>query len=602
MGQVENNQLILRIAGESGEGVITVAETFGRVAARLGLHMSTFRTFPAEIKGGPCMMQLRVSERPIYHPGDLADMLMAFNEEAIVNNWASLREGGTLIYEAGIETKPPQREGTQYYPVPLNHIALKVVGSRGSKNMVALGILMQLYSLPKEPIVKLLTQRFKKRGQALLDQNLQGLEAGIRYVQEHPLPQLQQRITPTDNSSKLIMTGNEASAIGALAAGVQCFFGYPITPSTEIMEYMARHLPRVGGRFLQTEDEIAAIAGICGASWAGSRAMTATSGPGVSLMSEILGLLSMAELPGVIVNSQRGGPSTGLPTKTEQSDLLQAVYASHGEAPRIVLAPSTVRECLEITALAFDLSDKYQMPAIVLLDQALSSRLETVDATVLEDLRRVPPTEARGEDAGHYLRFRLTDTGVSPRVFPGTPGYEHNTTGLEHNERGDPAYNERMHTIMSAKRHKKLEALAQDPSVAGLGSIFGVEEAEIGIIAWGSTAGPVQEAVEQAIASGIPVKAMIPKLLHPLLHSEIKPFLASTRRLIVPEMNFTGQLATLLRSNYRVATIRLNKVKGVPFRASEILEKIQQVAEAQPAAQSGSHQPELESAHMERGN
>ncbi|MBI4463362.1 MAG: 2-oxoacid:acceptor oxidoreductase subunit alpha, partial [Acidobacteria bacterium] len=567
-----------------------------------GLHLSTFRTFPAEIKGGPCMMQLRVSERPIYHPGDLADALMAFNEEAIRRNWGSLREGGTLIYESGIEARLPQREGTQYYPVPLNHIATKVVGNRETKNMVALGVLIQLYRLPKEPIVKLLTERFKKRGQAVLERNLQGLEAGSRYVEEHPLPQLQHRISATNNPAKLIMTGNEASAIGTLAAGVQCFFGYPITPSSEIMEYMARHLPRTGGRFLQTEDEISAIAGVCGASWTGSRAMTATSGPGVSLMSEILGLLSMAELPAVIVNSQRGGPSTGLPTKTEQSDLLQAVYSSHGEAPRIVLAPSTVRECLEITALAFDLSEKYQMPAIVLLDQALSSRLETVDATVLANLRRIAPSKMPKESAAEYRRFRLTETGVSARAFPGTPGYEHVSTGLEHNERGDPQYDERMHTIMSAKRYKKLAALTQDPAVTGLGSFFGVEEAEIGIMAWGSTAGPVQEAVEQAIESGIPVKAMIPKLLYPLLHSELKPFLASTRRLIVPEMNFTGQLATLLRSTYRVQTLRLNKVKGVPFQASEILEKIQQVAEAPVAARLSSRQPVLEGAHMEQGS
>ena len=302
------------------------------------------------------------------------------------------------------------------------------------------------------------------------------------------------------------------------------------------------------------------------------------------------------------MNSQRGGPSTGLPTKTEQSDLLQAVYGSHGEAPRIVLAPSTIRECLELMALAFDLADKYQMPAIVLLDQALSSRVATVDANVLENLHRIPPAETERESAAEYRRFRLTESGISPRVFPGTPGYEYISTGLEHNERGDPEYDERMHTIMSAKRHKKLVALERDPDVAGLGSTFGVEEAEIGIIAWGSTAGPVEEAVETAIENGIPVKAMIPKLLHPLLHSELKPFLAATRRLIVPEMNFTGQLATLLRSTYRVATIRLNKVKGVPFLASEILEKIKEVAEAPATARTRSRQPVLEGAHMERGN
>ena len=574
------NDLILRVAGESGEGVITVAESVSRVAARMGLHLATFRTFPAEIKGGSCMMQLRISEQPISYHGDFADVLLAFNEDAIQNNFASLSPRGTLLYEAGIEARVPHAEGVLYCPVPFNKIALDTVGNRLSKNIVALGVLAELYSLPSERLQELLTQKFQRRGQALLDNNLKGLEAGIQYARQHLKTRDRFRLRPTSRPSKLLMTGNEAAALGALAAGVQCFFGYPITPSSEIMEYLAKNLPRLGGKFLQTEDEISAIGGICGAAWVGQRAMTATSGPGLSLMSEILGLLSMVELPAVIVNSQRGGPSTGLPTKTEQSDLLLAVYGSHGEAPRSVLAPSTVRESLEQVALAFNLAEKYQMPVIVLMDQTLSSRLETVDADVFSSISILRPESKSNGTAESYRRFRLTDSGIAPRVFPGTPGFEHVTTGLEHNERGDPQYDEAMHTIMSAKRHKKLAALGADPLVAGHCSTFGDKEAEIGVIAWGSTAGPTLEAVQQAVEMGIPVKAIVPKVMNPLIHAELKPFLASTKKLIVPEMNFTGQLATLLRSTYRVPTIQLNKVKGVPFLSLEILEKIQQVAES----------------------
>lgn len=601
MKQGTINELILRVAGESGEGVITVADSVCRVAARMGLHLATFRTFPAEIKGGPCMMQLRVSEQPIFHDGDYADVLLAFNAEAILNNFDSLHDEGTLIYEAGSEAPVPQRKGTHYLPVPFRRIALETVGSPGSKNIVALGVLAKLLGLPQDHLVNLLEERFRRAGQAVLENNLRGLNAGFRYAEEQLANSQLPRLQATSRSSKLLMTGNEAAAIGALAAGVDCFFGYPITPSSEIMEYLAKNLPRVGGRFLQTEDEISAIAGVCGASWAGRRAMTATSGPGLSLMSEVLGLLSMTELPAVIVDSQRGGPSTGLPTKTEQSDLLLSVYGSHGEAPRIVLAPTTVRESLEMVILAFNLAEKYQMPAIVLMDQTLSSRLETVDADVLSQVKVLHPPQEIETTPQQYRRFQLTDSGISPRVFPGTPGgYEYVSTGLEHNERGDPEYGEKMHTIMSAKRHKKLAALAQDPSAAGLASTFGVEEAEIGIVCWGSTAGPVREAVNRAIKMGIPVKAIVPKILNPLVHTELKPFLSSTRKLLVPEMNFTGQLCTLLRSTYLVSPLRLNAVKGVPFRSKEILEKIQQVAGMSIEKRQGPWQQVLEDLGMER--
>ncbi|OFW27058.1 MAG: hypothetical protein A3J28_14555 [Acidobacteria bacterium RIFCSPLOWO2_12_FULL_60_22] len=573
------NELTLRIGGEAGEGVITVAESMCKVAARMGLYLATFRTFPGEIKGGPCMMQLLASERPVFHHGDLADVLVAFNDEAIQRNFGSLKEGGTLLYETDIEAPIPQKAGTHYVPVPFQQIALQATGSPGSKNIVVLGVLAQLYGLPPDQIAKLLEEKFRRRGQAILENNLKGLEAGIRYAEQNIRKPDPYCLRPTSQPSKLLMTGNEAAALGALAAGLDCFFGYPITPSSEIMEYLAKHLPRFGGRFLQTEDEISAIGGVCGAAWAGRRAMTATSGPGLSLMSEILGLLSMTELPAVIVDSQRGGPSTGLPTKTEQSDLLLALYGSHGDTPRIVLAPTTVRETIELMVLAFDLAERYQMPVIVLMDQALSSRIETVDAEVLSHISSVRTPQNGNLDAEHYRRFALTESGVSPRVFPGTPGFEHMSTGLEHNERGDPAYDERMHTIMSAKRYKKLDAVGHDPSVAALSSRFGMEEAEIGIVCWGSTSGPVEEAVEQALARGIPVKAIVPKLLNPLVHSELKPFLRSAKKLLVPEMNFTGQLASLLRSTYRVPVVQLNKVKGVPFRAKEILDRIEQLAE-----------------------
>ena len=583
------NNLVLRIGGESGEGVITVAESVCRIAARMGLYLSAYRTFPAEIKGGACMMQLRVSEKPIHHPGDRADILVALNEEAVRNNFDGLREGGTLIHEAGLEAPIPQRTGTRYLAVPFQALALETIGTLASKNIVVLGVLARILGLPPDQIEALLEEKFKKRGAVILENNRKALEAGLRYAAEHFQSGDEHRLSPTPQTGKLLMTGNEAAALGSLAAGVDCFFGYPITPSSEIMEYLARNLPRAGGRFLQTEDEISAIAGVCGAAWTGKRAMTATSGPGLSLMSEIVGLLSMAEVPAVIVDSQRGGPSTGLPTKTEQSDLLLAVYGSHGEAPRIVLAPATVRESFDLMVVAFDLAEKYQMPVIVLMDQAISSRLESVDADLLSGITARRGSEQKSDLAPErYRRFQLTESGISPRVFPGTPGFEYVSTGLEHDETGSPEYDERTHTILSAKRHKKLVSLAADPAVAQLSSRFGDESATLGIACWGSTAGAVEEAVAIANERGIPVQALVPKLLHPFVQSEWKPFLQSIEKLLVPEMNFTGQLATLVRSTYGVPTIRLNKLKGVPFHAQEILEMIEREAAKMESEMPGS--------------
>ena len=578
MSNLSHNDLVLRIGGESGEGVITVAESVSRVAARMGLYLSAYRTFPAEIKGGSCMMQLRISEKPIHHPGDRADIIVAFNEEAIGNNLASWRDGGTLIYDASIEAAIPQRARNRTLAVPFHALSLETVGNSSSKNIVVLGVLTWILGLPADQIETLLEEKFKKRGTVIMENNRKALAAGLRYAAEHFQSADQHRLSAVSQPAKLLMTGNEAAALGSLAAGVDCFFGYPITPSSEIMEYLARNLPRLGGRFLQTEDEISAIAGVCGAAWTGKRAMTATSGPGLSLMSEIVGLLSMAEVPAVIVDSQRGGPSTGLPTKTEQSDLLLAVYGSHGEAPRIVLAPSTVRESFDLMPVAFDLADRYQMPVIVLMDQAISSRLESVDADLLSSISVRRPSETPDVAPESYRRFQLTATGISPRVFPGTAGFEYISTGLEHDEAGSPQYDERTHTILSAKRHKKLLSLAEDPAVAHLSSRFGDERAALGIACWGSTVGAVEEAVGIANERGIPVQGLVPKLMHPFVHSEWKPFLGSIEKLLVPEMNFTGQLATLLRSTYGIPTVRLNKLKGVPFQTEEILEMIEQEA------------------------
>lgn len=567
------SDLVLRVAGESGEGVITIGETLCKIAAREGIHIVTFRTFPAEIKGGSCMIQVRLSERRIPHHGEGVDFLVCLNQDAVDENLPDLKEHGVLLCEAECDL-PEKNPGWTAYKAPFDRIATREIGSRISKNIVVLGALSHLLSLPKETIEKFISEKFARKGKAVLDHNLDALQRGFDFARSHLAKKDSYKFPKGSNQKRLLMTGNEAIAVGATAAGMRYFFGYPITPASEIMEWLAAHLPKMGGVVLQTEDEISAICSVAGASWAGGKSMTATSGPGLSLMSETIGLLSMAEIPAVIVDSQRGGPSTGMPTKTEQSDLFLALYGSHGDTPRVVMAPTSVSDSLRVTALAFAIAEKYQLPVIMLVDQALSARLETVDRETVDRLPQGSRLCAVPGDGAPFVRYRLGELAVSPAALPGTKGGEHMVTGMEHDERGNFACDEETHTAMTVKRFRKLATIESDPLVSEFCTRLGDENSEIGIVTWGSSAGAVEEALAVVKGLGISAQAIIPRILNPLPHQELKAFLGKVKRVIVPELNFVGQFASLLRSTYRIPTIGLTKVKGVPLEPSEIVEKI----------------------------
>jgi 2-oxoglutarate ferredoxin oxidoreductase subunit alpha len=567
----------LRIAGESGEGVITIGETVARIAAREGLHLVTFRTFPAEIKGGPCMMQLRLSDENISYHGEKVDCLVALNQYALEENLPDLKENGSLLCEAECDL-PESDLASTVHKVPFERIAVREIGSRISKNIVVLGVLSHLLGIPRSRVEEFLAEKFAKKSPAILEHNVRALEKGIHFAEANIGKPDGFGIPKGNHARHLLMTGNEAIALGAAAAGLKCFFGYPITPASEIMEWLAVHLPKLGGKVLQTEDEISAICAVAGASWAGEKAMTATSGPGVSLMSEALGLLSIAEIPAVIVDSQRGGPSTGLPTKTEQSDLLLALYGSHGDTPRVVIAPTSVPDCFSMIGWAFYLAEKYQLPVIVLVDQALSARVETVDPEIIKNIPNSSRLRAEGATNGNFARYRIGNLPISPTAIPGADGCEHMVTGMEHDEFGNFACDEETHTAMTVKRFRKLAAIGDDPLTQKSCLHFGDGSADIGIVTWGSTAGPVEEAIRVAESMGIAARAIVPRILNPLPHKELERFFAGVKRIIVPELNFTGQLASVLRSVYRVPTMSLAKVKGVPMEPREIVSKIIEAA------------------------
>ena len=565
--------ILVRIGGEGGEGVISCGEMLTTAFARSSYEVYTFRTYPAEIKGGPAMFQVRASDANVLSQGQAADILITFNEEAYQLHGKSIKPDGLLVYDPA-HYKP---EGTfESYAVPLDEITLNVVKSKLGKNVVALGVCARVLGMSIELLEQMVRDRFGKKGEIIVTKNFEALKAGYDYVDKHPfkkdLPKFAAVASPI---KRIVMSGNEALSIGAISAGCRYYGGYPITPASDILEFMEKDLPKFGGAVVQTEDEISAIASVVGASYAGKKAMSATSGPGLSLMVEILGLASMSEIPIVIVDAQRSGPSTGMPTKMEQGDLNLAVYGAHGDAPRIVLAPGDVEECLYYIIHAFNLSEKYQCPVIYLTDQSLAHRTQTFpwpDFNRVPVINRLVPTERDLKDG--YTRFKMTENGVSPMSLPGMVGGCYAATGLEHSEKGAPNFTPKMHVQMSAKRARKIEVCSKEK---GFTSRYGAKKAKIGIIGWGSTQGSIREGVDLAAKAGIPVAHLQLKMVCPLPEADIRDFLSSVEEVIVAELNWSGQLNQIFRSKFLVPTIALTKCEGLPFYAEEIFAKLKSV-------------------------
>ncbi len=585
------NEVTIRIGGESGEGTISGGDILALAAARWGYHVYTFRTFPAEILGGPCMFQIRISDQPVKSMGDYADVLVCLNKEAYDRNIGELRHGGVLIYDPSDFT--PETGDCITYAVPFNEIARKEIQLFQTKNMVMLGTLSALFGPPPEAIIQVVQSKLsksRKSNATLMEKNSLALQAASRYVTEKLSKHDPYHLSAVAKADRVVLNGNQALAAGALAAQCRFFAGYPITPASDIMETLAKELPQVGGTFLQAEDEMAALAAVLGASYGGARAMTATSGPGFSLMTELIGLSSMTELPAVIVDAQRAGPSTGMPTKMEQSDLSFALYAGHGDTPRMIVAPANIEDCYTLMITAFNMAERYQMPVIILTDQSLTARVESVDRNIFKQKElqervlyssndtsnngngKVPVTA--GATSHSFARYAYTASGISPISTPGYGATPYVATGLEHDEHGHPDYEPEDHTAMMEKRFRKLETAAKELPQP---QRYGDENATIGIIGWGSTEGTIQEAVDRAQARGYKVAALHPKILSPLPDSAIQDFIHSVQKVIVPENNYSGQLANLLGAKYGLQAIRVNKFGGIPFTAGDILRAIEEV-------------------------
>lgn len=564
---MERNSVVIRLAGESGEGVISSGDILTQAAARGGYYTQTFRTYPAEIKGGPCMYQVRMGAERIYSHGRHVDLLVCFNQEAWDLHHDALADDGVILYDS-IAVEIPDEYRDRARPVRMEQLAKEIGGSSRAKNMVAVGAVSGVINFDTTPIQELVLRRYAHKT-GVADANIAALNAGADEADD--LRGSRAIAAPVEvQEDRVLMSGNQAIALGAVAAGLDYFGGYPITPASDILEWLSAKLPATGGITIQCEDEIASLASVIGASYAGAKAATATSGPGLSLMSELLGYAGTAEIPCVIIDAQRGGPSTGLPTKTEQSDLNHALYGGHGEAPRVVIAPTSVEDCFWATVDAFNYAEKYQVPVIILTDQGLATRMEVIHRPDTSKVERVE-RKTRKDAAGEYRRYELTADSVSPMGIPGEEGGQYVATGIEHDEIGHPAYTPENHVAMQTKRWKKLDPLANG---AARHVKIGDENPDIAIVGFGSTFGAVREAVERAQGEGLSVGAFYPRVLGPFPTQQIEDFTKGAKRVIVPEVNFTGQLARLVRSEVGIKVESNAKCDGLPFNAYDIYDMI----------------------------
>ena len=564
--------LTVRFAGESGEGVILAGEVVTYAISRMGLKIFTFRTYPSAVRGGPCLYQLRASDWHAYSQGDMLDLLVAFDTEAISSNAKDLKPEATVIFDQDRTPKNYSSLPKRAFGAPFATIAKNQLGFPKARNMLIAGCAAAHIGIPEHVLEDVIRGKLGSRGEDVLAKNIAAIKYGLELIPKSAHPTL-----PEGETNKIILSGNQAIALGAIVAGCRFYGGYPITPASDILEWMASVLPGVGGHVFQGEDEIASLGAAIGASYAGTRAMTATSGPGLSLMTEMMGMASMAEIPIVIVDAQRGGPSTGLPTKTEQSDLSHALFAGHGDAPRIVLAPGNVEDCFYQTIRAFNVAERYQLPVILLTDQSLAQLTEGMPLPDIDGIQVQDRSQRTLGEETAFRRYAITHDGVSPISTPGEVGGEYVAESAEHDERGRVNAGAETHSDMTAKRFRKIETaereLAEDPL-----NILEIShsDAKLAVVGWGSTQGAIHEAVLRP--KPIHVKWLQCKLLNPLPRKKIARFLKGVDRVLVPELNYTSQFANLLRMTFAIETIPFTKTEGLPFTPREIRRKIEELA------------------------
>ena len=577
--------VVIRLAGNSQDGIQAVGGFLARLAGRSDQEVMTYMTIPSTISGGPSIFQVRMGSGEILSSGDRADVLVAFYQHSYESHRTSLRPGGVLLYDSDHVKPDPDDKTVTAVGVPMTSATVEAVGGSSKekgKNIYVLGLIARMFDLDIPKLTQLIKERFGGKNEDVVRNALLAFDAGYAYPAENLRYRLEKAAPPAAGARPQVTTdGNTALAYGLLAAGVRYGAAYPITPWSSIMETLRVELPKYGGIFVQCEDEIAAISTALGFSYGGNLAVTGSSGPGLSLKMEALGWATMAEMPLIVVNVQRGGPSTGMPTNIEQSDLMQAIYGSHGDAPRVVLAPQTVEDCFYIALEACRIARQFSTPVIILSDQALATRIEAFAEPDLPKLM----IEAKPDLSPREATFKPYPLDQLQRHAPpgsvmGSGKYP-TVTGLEHDELGHPTASPALHMKMTAKRRDKIKAVADNYAAP---EVFGDESGDALLIGWGCTYGPIREAVGRLRGAGVKIGHLQIRHIHPLDHGLEKIF-ARYKKIIVVEINDQGlygygQLATLLRGRYANPAIgSITKTDGLTYKVSEIFERVAQQLE-----------------------
>ena len=577
---------VIRFAGRSQDGIQSIGSFLALLAGSTAREVMTYMTIPSTISGGASIFQVHLGSGEVLHPGDEADALVAFYQESYDNHLHSLRDGGICFYDSDQVTDIQEERGIIHIGVPFTSATIEAIGGSAKqrgKNIFVLGMICAVYHLDREKLAAIVARKFEKKSDDILRSSLMAFDSGYAWP-VHDIKRMPMVMASGKNDGKkrICADGNTMIAMGLIAGGCRYGAAYPITPSTTIMEIMRAELPSYGGMFIQCEDELAAVCAAIGMGYAGHLPVTSSSGPGISLKQEAIGYACMAEIPLIVINVQRGGPSTGLPTSVEQSDLMQAIYGSHGDAPRVVLAPRNVKDCFYVAYEACKIARKYSTPVVILSDQAIATRIEAFTEPNLEEYWVEPELDLsdRGEDFKPYPLEELT-RHAAPGSYSSVGKYPV-VTGLEHDEWGHPSGNPENHEKMTAKRRQKLFDIAEELPEP---PFFGDESGELLLIGWGSTYGPIKEATLRLRKAGYKVGSMHLRHIHPL-RAGLDEICKRYKHVLVPEMNDGGaygygQLATMLRAKTCNPAIQsLCKVQGLSFRIREITDAAEKILSA----------------------
>jgi 2-oxoglutarate ferredoxin oxidoreductase subunit alpha len=566
------------IGGAAGQGVATPGDIFAKVFSRRGLHVNAYNAYQSIIRGGHTFLMIRTGPDPVTNMGDRLDLLIPLNQDTMDRHLGLLTAGGACLYNADQIKPGAPAPGVQLCPIPVSTLA-DISKNKVAQNTLALGAALSMMGIGFPALEVALAEQFGKKDQAIIDENVSVARAGYDYASKNfqpfawPLPM-------TDNKYA-VLSGNSALAMGGAAAGVKFYCAYPMSPSTGVLHWMASHARKAGIVVRQVEDEIGVINMAIGAAQAGVRSMCATSGGGFALMSEGLGLSAQAEIPVVVIDCQRAGPSTGVPTKTEQGDLWQMLGAAFGDYPRVIAAPFDIGDCFKLMPEIFNLVDRFQCPGIVLCDLLLSEGRLSVEPKDLDfnpHIDRGDLITSNGEPHEEYKRYLITESGVSPRAIPGIPGFTHVVSSDEHDENGvlisDEYTNATKRRAMMEKRMRKVPGIEKSvPSP----ELVGPANADVTLIGWGSTWGVIEEAIELLRDEGISANQLQIRWLVPLHGDAIVNILKNSRHTIIVENNFSGQFARYLRSETSfVPNGHIRKYDGEPFMPHHIVEAVKE--------------------------